>query len=52
MNDFQKDFFTGAIFVMGLVGFISGEFVISSALFASATIASNVGRKKTLPQQF
>jgi len=42
MNDFYKDILTGAIFVTGLLGFISGEFIISSTLFASAAIASNV----------
>ncbi|MGZ5011786.1 MAG: hypothetical protein ACXV74_12565 [Methylobacter sp.] len=42
MNVFYKDILIGAIFVIGLLGFISGEFIISSALFASAAIASNV----------
>ncbi len=42
MNDFCKDILTGAIFVIGLIGFISGEFIISSTLFATAAIASNV----------
>ncbi len=42
MNDFQKDILTGTVFITGLFGFISGEFIISSTLFASAAIASNV----------
>lgn len=42
MNDFQKDILTGTVFITGLLGFISGEFIISSILFASAAIASNV----------
>lgn len=42
MNDFQKDTLTGTVFITGLRGFISGEFIISSTLFASAAIASNV----------
>ncbi len=42
MNDFHKDILTGLVFITGLVGFISGEFIISSTLFASAAIASNV----------
>jgi len=42
MNDFQKDILTGTVFIIGLLGFISGEFIISSTLFASAAIASNV----------
>lgn len=48
MNDFYKDLLTGLVFVIGLLGFVSGEFVISSALFATAAIASNINlnRKK------
>ena len=42
MSDFYKDILIGAVFVIGLIGFISGEFIISSTMFASATIASNV----------
>jgi hypothetical protein len=42
MNDFYKDILIGTIFIIGLLGFISGEFIISSTLFASAAIASNV----------
>jgi hypothetical protein len=42
MNDFYKDILIGTVFVIGLLGFISGEFIISSALFASAAIAGNV----------
>ncbi len=42
MSNFYKDIFTGAMFVTGLLGFLSGEFIVSSVLFASATIASNV----------
>ena len=42
MNDLYKDILIGMVFVIGLLGFISGEFIISSTLFASATIASNI----------
>jgi len=42
MNDFQKDILTGTVFITGLLGFVSGEFIISSTLFATAAIASNV----------
>ncbi|MEI8207874.1 MAG: hypothetical protein WCG16_01630 [Methylococcales bacterium] len=54
MTDLQKDFLTGAIFMTGLVGFISGEFIISSTLFASAAIASSLSfsRKKTSVGQY
>lgn len=54
MNDFYKDILTGTVFVIGLLGFISGEFIISSTLFASAAIASNVNvnRKRGKAGQF
>ena len=42
MNDLYKDILIGTVFAVGLVGFISGEFIISSTLFASAAIASNI----------
>jgi hypothetical protein len=42
MNDLYKDILTGAVFLTGLVGFISGEFIISSTLFATAAIVTNV----------
>jgi CheY-specific phosphatase CheX len=42
MNDFYKDILTGLVFIIGLLGFISGEFIVSSVLFASAAVASNV----------
>ncbi|MDP2097219.1 MAG: hypothetical protein ACNA7G_08025 [Methylobacter sp.] len=54
MSDFHKDILTGTVFVTGLLGFISGEFIISSTLFASAAIASNinVNRKRIKSDQF
>ena len=42
MNDFYKDILIGTVFITGLLGFLSGEFIISSTLFATAAIASNV----------
>jgi hypothetical protein len=42
MSELYKDILIGAVFVTGLLGFISGEFIISSALFATAAIASNI----------
>jgi hypothetical protein len=42
MNELYKDVLVGVIFATGLLGFISGEFIISSALFATAAVASNV----------
>jgi CheY-specific phosphatase CheX len=42
MSDFTKDVFTGLIFLVGVLGFISGEFIVSSTLFAATAISSNV----------
>ncbi|MGR9116579.1 MAG: hypothetical protein ACU85E_12495 [Gammaproteobacteria bacterium] len=42
MSDFYKDLLTGTVFATGLLGFISGEYIVSSTLFASAAIASNI----------
>jgi CheY-specific phosphatase CheX len=46
MNNYYKDILTGAVFLLGLFGFISGEFIISSTLFATAAIASNVNMNR------
>lgn len=42
MNNLYKDILIGMVFIIGLLCFISGEFIISSMLFASAAIASNI----------
>ncbi|MCX7086877.1 MAG: hypothetical protein NTV00_02360 [Methylococcales bacterium] len=42
MNNFYKDIYTGALFVTGMISFMSGEFILSSAVFAIAFIASNI----------
>jgi CheY-specific phosphatase CheX len=46
MNDLSKDILTGLVFITGLYGFVSGEYIISSTLFATATIASNVNQNR------
>lgn len=53
MNDLHKDIAIGAVFLLGLIGFISGEFIISSTLFAAATIGSNINlnRKRSEAEQ-
>ncbi|MEI7838969.1 MAG: hypothetical protein WCJ11_00540 [Methylococcaceae bacterium] len=42
MNAFTRDVLIALMFIVGIVGFISGEFIISTVLFASAAIFSNV----------
>ncbi len=46
MNDLYKDILIGVVFITGLLGFVSGEFIISSTLFAGAAIASNVNSNR------
>ena len=48
MSDFYKDVLTGIVFMLGLLGFISGEFIISSAMFASSAVASNIRMTRKL----
>lgn len=42
MNDIQKDIIMGLIFITGIYGFISGEFILSTILFAGVAIYSNI----------
>lgn len=48
MTDLQKDILTGLMFITGIFGFMSGEFIISSAVFASAAISSNINITRKL----
>ncbi|MCX7096722.1 MAG: hypothetical protein NTV43_02320 [Methylococcales bacterium] len=48
MNDFYKDFFISTLVVVGLVGYISGEFIMSSTVFAAASIASQFNRNRRM----
>ena len=49
MTDISKDIAIALLVIIALVGFISGEFIISSTLFAATTIVSNLkaNRKRT-----
>jgi hypothetical protein len=42
MNEFNKDIIIGLMFVAGISSFISGQFIISTVLFAGAAIYSNI----------
>jgi hypothetical protein len=48
MSDFKRDVLIGLMFIVGIFGFISSEFIISTVLFASAAIYSNVAMGKQL----
>ena len=40
-----KDILIGLLFITGILGFISGEFIVSTVLFAGAAIFSNIVRR-------
>ncbi|MGZ8096100.1 MAG: hypothetical protein ACXWTH_09110 [Methylosarcina sp.] len=42
MTHLKRDLTIGILLVIGITGFISGEFVVSTVLFASAAIFSNL----------
>lgn len=48
MTDFQKDIFVSLLFISGLVGFISGAFIVSATIFAGSAILSNVNFQSRL----
>jgi len=41
-NNFYRDIATGFFFISGLLGFMSGEFILSTTLFAAASLISNI----------
>ncbi|MDD2737504.1 MAG: hypothetical protein PHR94_01090 [Methylomonas lenta] len=41
-KNLYKDVLTGIFFIVGVFGFMSGEFILSTLLFCAATIASNL----------
>ncbi len=44
MSNLYKNILIGLLFVTGIWGFISGEFIVSTILFASAALYSNMAR--------
>jgi hypothetical protein len=46
MSYYKRDVIVGIIFIAGLWGFISGQFIISSALFGSAAVLGTLTRKQ------
>ena len=45
MKNAYFDIIIGAAMVAGVLGFVSGEFILSSVFFALATIAGNIRPK-------
>jgi len=48
MNDLKKDILIGLLFIIGIWSFISGQFIVSTVLFASAAIYSNIAKRPQL----
>ncbi|MCX7101767.1 MAG: hypothetical protein NTX38_09835 [Methylobacter sp.] len=48
MSDLRKDILIGLMFIVGIFGFISGEFVVSTIMFATAAILSNIAVSRKL----
>lgn len=42
MTDLQRDILIGLLFAVGILGFISGEFIVSTIMFAAAALLSNM----------
>lgn len=42
MNDFKRDIMAGLMFIVGIFGFISGEFIVSTVMFATSALFSNM----------
>lgn len=42
VKNLKRDIFTGLLFIVGIFGFMSGEFVISTMLFGIASLSSNL----------
>ncbi len=42
MSDLHKDILVGLLFLTGILGFMGGEFIVSTVIFATAAIFSNI----------
>ncbi len=42
MSDLKKDILVSVLFIFGIFGFMAGEFIVSTVIFATAAILSNV----------
>ncbi len=45
MSTVYKDILIGLLFITGIWGFVSGEFIASTVLFAGAAIYSNMVKR-------
>lgn len=49
MNELKKDILIALLFITGIASFLSGEFVLSTLLFAGAAIYTNILMKTQVP---
>ena len=42
MNDLKKDVFIGVVSFLGIVGFVSGQFILSTMMFGVAAVWSTI----------
>jgi CheY-specific phosphatase CheX len=48
MTNLKRDILIGLMFIVGILGFISGEFIVSTIMFATAAILSNIAVSRRL----
>jgi CheY-specific phosphatase CheX len=48
MTNLKRDILIGLMFIVGILGFISGEFIVSTIMFATAAILSNIAVNRRL----
>jgi len=48
MKDLQKDILVGLLFIIGIFGFTSGAFIVSTVVFAISAVLSNIHFTKRL----
>jgi hypothetical protein len=48
MKDLKRDVLIGLMFLTGIFGFISGEFIFSTVIFATAAVYSNLAINRQL----
>ena len=46
-RNLYRDIVTGFLFIIGVFGFMSGEFLISTCLFGFASVSSNLDFEQT-----
>ena len=51
MKEIVKDAFVALLFFSGVLGFVFGEFIISTVLFGSAAVSSNIFLSQRLQQR-